>query len=317
METVPDTGPSNRHVEITDHHVRVDGGRCFVRVWNSRTPSKAAAPIVLFHDSLGCVELWRDFPIELCLLTGRTVLAYDRLGFGRSDPLTRQLSTNFIAIEGTAGLLPILQALGIGEWIGFGHSVGGGMALHAAMTVPGCRATVARRLVVGNGLDPTSTLGPLNNEMQLQRVRNLERSARERGATLTPIGSAGPDLTLDDGYFMMPALATDIDESFELVSEEQFGPVLPILGFDDVDDAIRRANDTEFGLCSSVWSADEDRAFDVARQLQSGVGWVNQHGLAGLDFMLSAGGVKQSGFGREGGIDGMRGFTNERYVTSR
>jgi aldehyde dehydrogenase len=178
-------------------------------------------------------------------------------------------------------------------------------------------AQAGDRFVVGDGLDPTATLGPLNNKMQFDRVTHLTAAAKDRGAELIPLGHRSHGLEFDKGYFMMPALATGIDESVELVAEEQFGPIVPILPFGDDDEAIRRANDTEYGLCSSVWSSDEDRAFEVARQLQSGIGWVNQHGLAGLDFMLSAGGVKQSGFGREGGVDGMRGFTNERYVTSR
>lgn len=178
-------------------------------------------------------------------------------------------------------------------------------------------ARAGDRFVVGDGLDPTATLGPLNNKMQFDRVTRLTAAAKDSGAELIPLGHRSQGLEFDKGYFMMPALATGIDESVELVAEEQFGPIVPILPFRDDDEAVRRANDTEYGLCSSVWSSDEDRAFEVARRLQSGIGWVNQHGLAGLDFMLSGGGVKQSGFGREGGVDGMRGFTNERYITSR
>lgn len=135
-EAVPD---ADRGAPVKAH-VPVAGGRLFVRVWPGGTPERA--PIILFHDSLGCVHLWRSFPASLARQTGRTVVAYDRLGFGRSDPHPSRLAFDFIASEGPSALGPVLDALAIDRWIGFGHSVGGGMALCAATSVPGCLATI-------------------------------------------------------------------------------------------------------------------------------------------------------------------------------
>jgi pimeloyl-ACP methyl ester carboxylesterase len=110
-------------------------GRIFARIW--RTPGPAGirpdkAPMVLFHDSLGCVELWRDFPAKLGAATGRTVIAYDRLGFGRSDPRQDRLAPDFVADEANTFFPLIREELGLRSFVAFGHSVGGGMAVHCA-----------------------------------------------------------------------------------------------------------------------------------------------------------------------------------------
>jgi len=110
------------------------GGRISARVWSPEEPRAAAddSPIVLFHDSLGCVELWRSFPAALCVGTGRRVIAYDRLGFGRSDPRDERPALDFIADESRTYFPTIRQQMGFGRFIAFGHSVGGGMAVHCA-----------------------------------------------------------------------------------------------------------------------------------------------------------------------------------------
>jgi pimeloyl-ACP methyl ester carboxylesterase len=121
-------------------------GRLFARVWSPvESPGSAAgvAPIVLFHDSLGCVELWRGFPAALCSSTGRRVIAYDRLGFGRSDPRDDKLGMDFIADEARTYFPVVRQQVGFDRFVAFGHSVGGGMAVHCAVELPeACEALI-------------------------------------------------------------------------------------------------------------------------------------------------------------------------------
>lgn len=119
----------------TDVLVEHPHGRIFARVWAPSGDTGAAPvkrPIVLFHDSLGCVELWRDFPAKLSAATGRRVIAYDRLGFGRSDQRIGKLTMDFIADEAKTYFPSIREQLGIKRFIAFGHSVGGGMAVNCA-----------------------------------------------------------------------------------------------------------------------------------------------------------------------------------------
>lgn len=114
-----------------DHPIDSPAGRLFARSWTPVAP-RATAPIVLFHDSLGSVDLWRNFPRALCAATGRRIVAYDRLGFGRSAPHPGRLAPDFIAAEAGGGFAALRRQLGIGRCVLFGHSVGGGMAVHAA-----------------------------------------------------------------------------------------------------------------------------------------------------------------------------------------
>ena len=110
-------------------------GRLFSRTWRGARQDQPAGkntPIILFHDSLGCVDLWRDFPAMLSAATGRDVVAYDRLGFGRSDRRTGRLALDFIADEAANYFPAVVEQLGLGRFIAFGHSVGGGMAVHCA-----------------------------------------------------------------------------------------------------------------------------------------------------------------------------------------
>lgn len=135
---------STRHQHTTSRDTAVEGrlGRLFVRTWSPETPSNLA-PIVLLHDSLGSVELWRGFPAALCKATGREVVAYDRLGFGKSDPHPRTLALDFIASEAAGDFAAVIGQLGIARFVVFGHSVGGGMAVNcAAHHGAGCVALI-------------------------------------------------------------------------------------------------------------------------------------------------------------------------------
>jgi pimeloyl-ACP methyl ester carboxylesterase len=118
-------------MRIDEHWVHHPRGRLFARSWTPANGS-SAAPIVLLHDSLGSVELWRDFPSALAEAASRRVVAYDRLGFGRSDLREGVMPLDFIADEASSFLPVVLEQLGIHRFIVFGHSVGGGMAVHCA-----------------------------------------------------------------------------------------------------------------------------------------------------------------------------------------
>ena len=115
-----------------------------------------------------------------------------------------------------------------------------------------------------------------------------------------------------DGYFIEPTIVRDIPDNARLVREEQFGPVLPVLRYSDLDEVIGRANDTEFGLGGSVWSRDPNRAFEVALRIHSGTVWVNKHLDLGLDTPF--GGAKQSGIGAQMGQEGLEEFTQATII---
>ena len=122
-------------LQTQDIRIAAQGGDLFARVWEPTIPADTP-PIILLHDSLGCVELWRDFPQALCTATGRRVVAYDRLGFGRSDAYAGLISPDFIVAESSIFLPAVLDTLKINEFVLFGHSVGGDMSVIAAAAFP-------------------------------------------------------------------------------------------------------------------------------------------------------------------------------------
>ena len=171
------------------------------------------------------------------------------------------------------------------------------------------------REVVGDGLAPEVTLGPLHTAAGRDRVEALVKDAAAQGATVRTAGRLREDDADAAGYFVLPTVVTDLATDSALASEEQFGPVLPILGYDAIDEAVAAANATDFGLTASVWTADEALADRVAGQLVAGTVSVNCHGMAAQDPRVPFGGVGQSGLGRELGADGIRAFTQVRgYV---
>jgi acyl-CoA reductase-like NAD-dependent aldehyde dehydrogenase len=152
-------------------------------------------------------------------------------------------------------------------------------------------------------MDPATEIGPVNNRPQLERVCDLVADARARGARIAAGGFA-PDRP---GYFYAPTIVTGIGEGARLVDEEQFVPVLPIMPYRDVDEAVARANATSLGLSGSVWSPDLDRASAVSARLQCGTTWVNTHLAIAPHQPFS--GHKWSGLGVENGPEGLAAFT--------
>ena len=166
---------------------------------------------------------------------------------------------------------------------------------------------LARETVVGDGLEPGTQMGPLQNEAQFEKVKGFLEDARQNGKIV-----AGGEVLEREGYFVQPTIVRDIPDNARLVREEQFGPVLPVLRYSDIDDVIARANDTEFGLGGSVWSSDRDRAFGVAARINSGTVWVNKHLDVGPDTPFA--GAKQSGIGAELGQEGLEEFTQATII---
>jgi acyl-CoA reductase-like NAD-dependent aldehyde dehydrogenase len=167
---------------------------------------------------------------------------------------------------------------------------------------------------LGHGLDEGVTMGPLHSARQKEYVEELVAQARESGAEVREFGEPADGADISRGNFLRPSLVLDPADDARVVVEEQFGPTLPILPFDDEDDAITRANDTWSGLCSSVWTTDLDRAAAVAAQLRTGYTFVNAHGAAHLDERAPFGGFNHSGMGREMGVEGVREFMDTHAV---
>jgi acyl-CoA reductase-like NAD-dependent aldehyde dehydrogenase len=169
-------------------------------------------------------------------------------------------------------------------------------------------AAAAAAITVGPPSDPAAQLGPLSTRPQFERVKALAEDAVRRGARVAAGGHPGPG----PGFFFEPTILADIGDSAPVVAEEQFGPVLPILRYATVDEAVERANDTTFGLCGSAWGADVDRATAVAERLECGTTFVNTH--ADLLPTVPFGGSKWSGLGHENGTAGLLAFTGPQVV---
>jgi acyl-CoA reductase-like NAD-dependent aldehyde dehydrogenase len=171
--------------------------------------------------------------------------------------------------------------------------------------------------VVGDGLEPETTMGPVNNERQFTLVRELTSRTEAAGLEVRTLGSYGAGVDPANGYFLLPRLvlgATDVDE---VVACEQFGPILPILSYRDETEAIARANALDVGLCSSLWTADEERAFELAEELDAGTTFINGHSLFTLDLDAPFGGVKSSGLGRELGPEAVLEYTQFHTITNK
>jgi acyl-CoA reductase-like NAD-dependent aldehyde dehydrogenase len=159
----------------------------------------------------------------------------------------------------------------------------------------------ARTAVVGAGLDPGTQLGPVNNAPQLARIESYTAQAVADGARVV----AGGRRLDRPGYFFAPTILADVPADSPVVTEEQFGPVLPVLPYGSLDEAVEAANDTGFGQGGSVWGTDLDRAEEVADRLECGTAWINHH--AELSLAQPFAGTKESGVGVAGGSWGLYG----------
>lgn len=209
-------------LDIQDHWFESGSGRLYVRAWSPES-AVSDTPIILLHDSLGSVELWRDFPAALCVETGRQVLAYDRLGFGRSDAHPGKLPLDFVAREAEAGFDAVRRQLGLGRFVAFGHSVGGGMAVHcAARFATDCAALITES---AQAFVEDRTLAGIETARELfTDPAQVERLARYHGDKAAWVLDAWID------SWLSPEFAT---WSLDAVLPQVHCPVLALHGADD------------------------------------------------------------------------------------
>ncbi|MGO4470876.1 aldehyde dehydrogenase [Arthrobacter sp. 2RAF6] len=162
---------------------------------------------------------------------------------------------------------------------------------------------------LGNPLDPSVTMGPMATRTHLERVLGYIEMAKTSNARLITGGSRPAGL--DQGWFVQPTVFADVDNSDRLAREEVFGPVMALIPFDDDEDAVRMANDSNYGLGGSVWSADEDRALSIARRVRTGTIGLNYYTL---DLGAPFGGFKDSGVGRELGPEGINAYLEYKSI---
>jgi phenylacetaldehyde dehydrogenase len=235
--------------------------------------------------------------------TGKSII---RSSAGTVKRLTLELGGNDAGI-----VLPDADPKAIAEGLFWGAFINTGQTcaalkrlyVHEDIYDQVCEALTAyaAQVPMGTGLEEQNLLGPLQNKAQYTIVKDLVEAAKASGARVLLGGN--PDET-QPGFFYPTTLVADIDNDNPLVAEEQFGPALPIIKYTDIDEAVAMANALEVGLGASVWSADKDKARQVAARLEAGTVWINAHGA--VDPRIPFGGAKQSGYGLEFGAEGLK-----------
>jgi acyl-CoA reductase-like NAD-dependent aldehyde dehydrogenase len=235
--------------------------------------------------------------------TGRAII---RSSADTVKRLTLELGGNDAGI-----VLPDVDPQAIAEGLFWGAFINTGQTcaalkrlyVHTDVYDAVCEALVevARAMPMGRGLDEQNVLGPLQNRAQYDVVAGLVDAARNAGAKILLGGDPDPEAP---GHFYPTTIVADVDNDNPLVAEEQFGPAVPIVRYEHVDQAVAMANALDVGLGASVWSSDREAARAVATRLQAGTVWINSHG--GVHPMIPFGGVKKSGYGLEFGAEGLK-----------
>lgn len=270
--------------------------------------------ILVGHDQLG-KALVAHPGVDMIAFTGSTATGQAIMRAAANDlkPLALELGGNDAAI-----ILPDTPLEKFAQDIFMGAFLLSGQVCQAikrlyvhrsqAEELGAMLTEIAQAQVLGGPDNPEATFGPLITEQQRERVSMLVDDARSRGARILTGGQI-PNLP---GYFYEPTILMDLEDDAPIVAEEQFGPALPILVYDDVEEAIERANANEYGLGGSIWSGDVELAAKLACRLESGSVWVNAH--ATIHPAITFGGIKRSGLGREGGIEGLLGYSEIQTV---
>ena len=171
-------------------------------------------------------------------------------------------------------------------------------------------AEYAKGVVVGDGSQQGTGVGPIQNKKQFDRVCELIQDAKDQGYQFLTGGDVDPSGT---GYYVPITILDNPPEDARIVAEEQFGPVMPLMKFGSVEEAIERANNSEYGLAGAVWTKDADKGVEIAEQLETGTVWINE--FLHISPLAPFGGHKQSGFGAEYGVDGLKEFTYPQVIT--
>jgi aldehyde dehydrogenase (NAD+) len=167
------------------------------------------------------------------------------------------------------------------------------------------------KMVPGDPMHPKTRLGAIVSQQQMETVLGYIEEGKNEGAKLVAGGERG-DIGTGKGYFVKPTIFDDVRSDMKIAQEEIFGPVLATIRFDDADDAVRKGNETVYGLAAAVWTRDVSKAHRIARALKAGTVWVNSYNL--YDPALPFGGFKESGFGRDQGRDALEKYTQTKSV---
>jgi acyl-CoA reductase-like NAD-dependent aldehyde dehydrogenase len=168
-------------------------------------------------------------------------------------------------------------------------------------------SAIASQAVVGDGLQQGTTIGPIQNKAQFEKVKGFIEDAKQNGKII-----AGGEVPDGKGYFVIPTIVRDVKDGQKIVDEEQFGPILPVIAYRDIDDVVARANASAYGLGGSVHSADVAKATEIASRIESGSVWVNQHINIGPHIPMA--GFKGSGLGVEQSVEGLTEYTQVQVV---
>ena len=170
----------------------------------------------------------------------------------------------------------------------------------------------ARTIKIGDPLDAQTDLGPVISRVQRERIMGYIELGQKEGATLPFGGSLPRGTRFEKGHWVEPTIFTDVRNNMRIAQEEIFGPVISVIRYSDVDEAVQIANDTQYGLSAGVWSSDTARALAVANRLEAGTVWINDwHMVSGA---YPFGGYKQSGVGRELGPHALDEYTEAKFV---
>ena len=173
-------------------------------------------------------------------------------------------------------------------------------------------AEFGKKLQVGNGLDPNVQIGPLVSEQQLERVTGYLDIGQKEGAKALAGGGRVTEGALSKGFFVSPTVFAGVEDNMRIAQEEIFGPVISAIAFKDMDELVKRANNTTFGLGSGLWTRDVSKAHAVAKRLRAGSVWVNCY--QAMDPAVPFGGYKMSGYGRESGKQHVEEYLNVKAV---